>query len=396
MTATTPLGLDDDQLVACVACGLCLPHCPTYRVTGLEFASPRGRIAAMRAVESGATPIDDAFERAMHECVQCRGCEAACPSSVPFGALMETTRAALYQRERQASPWWRRLVEWFGFRVLLPWHALLVAATWALLVAQRLHLVPKRFALPTLSARSLSQPLDVPVGGTPDAWLFTGCVMDAWNRDTHRATARVLRAMGARLGRPGRGGDCCGALHAHAGRHDDAQRLARRVIGSMPGDAPIVVNSAGCGAAMKDYARRLGTDDAARFSARVRDFSEWIVERGPPPVAITGRAVVVQDPCHLRHVQQAHVATRTALGAAYGLVELDDEGLCCGAGGAYALYQPELANEIRDRKVDAIRRAGGADAIVASANPGCAFHLQAAGVDVRHPADLLAEALHHE
>ncbi len=142
MTATTPLGLDDDQLVACVACGLCLPHCPTYRVTGLEFASPRGRIAAMRAVESGATPIDDAFERAMHECVQCRGCEAACPSSVPFGALMETTRAALYQRERQASPWWRRLVEWFGFRVLLPWHALLVAATWALLVAQRLHLVP--------------------------------------------------------------------------------------------------------------------------------------------------------------------------------------------------------------------------------------------------------------
>ncbi len=236
----------------------------------------------------------------------------------------------------------------------------------------------------------------MPVGGTPDAWLFTGCVMDAWNRDTHRATARVLRAMGARLGRPGRGGDCCGALHAHAGRHDDAQRLARRVIGSMPGDAPIVVNSAGCGAAMKDYARRLGTDDAARFSARVRDFSEWIVERGPPPVAITGRAVVVQDPCHLRHVQQAHVATRTALGAAYGLVELDDEGLCCGAGGAYALYQPELANEIRDRKVDAIRRAGGADAIVASANPGCAFHLQAAGVDVRHPADLLAEALHHE
>jgi glycolate oxidase iron-sulfur subunit len=394
-TTRTPLGLDDDQLVACVACGLCLPHCPTYRVTGLEFASPRGRIAAMRAVESGTAPIDDEFERAMYECVQCRGCEVACPASVPFGALMETTRAVLHDRKRHTTTW-RRAAEWAGYRVLLPWHALLVAATWVLLVAQRLRLVPNQVALPWLSARSLAHPLDVPVGGTPDSWLFTGCVMDAWDRDTHRATARVVRAMGARVARPGRGGDCCGALHTHAGRHDEAQWLARRVIESMPGDAPIVVNSAGCGAAMKDYGRLLGTDDAARFAARVRDFSEWVVEHGPPPVAITGRAVVVQDPCHLRHVQKAHLATRTALGAAYGLIELDDEGLCCGAGGAYAVYEPELAGEVRDRKVEAIRRAGGEHAVVASANPGCSFHLQAAGVDVRHPADLLAEALHDD
>src|SRR5919198_1608167 len=106
------LPVDDDQLVACVACGLCLPHCPTYRVTGLEFASPRGRIAAMRAVESGAAPIDDEFERAMHECVQCRGCEAACPSSVPFGALMEGARAALDEQRRAQRPRRRRFAEW--------------------------------------------------------------------------------------------------------------------------------------------------------------------------------------------------------------------------------------------------------------------------------------------
>jgi glycolate oxidase iron-sulfur subunit len=387
-----PLGLDDDQLVACVACGLCLPHCPTYRVTGLEFASPRGRIAAMRAVESGRAPIDDEFLRAMNECVQCRGCEAACPSSVPFGALMETTRAALHQVD--ARPRWRRAFEWVAYRAVLPSHVLLVVASWLLLVAQRLRLVPRRLAVPSLSARSLTRRLDLPRGGSPDAWLFTGCVMHAWMSETHHATARVMRASGASsVACPARGGDCCGALHVHAGRRDEARRLAGRVLASMPGDAPVVVNSAGCGAAMKDYGELLGTAEAARFAARVRDFSEWTVEQGVPRVEPTGRVVVVQDPCHLRHVQKAHLAVRALLRDAYELVELDDDGLCCGAGGAYAATEPELATAVRDRKVDAIRRAGGDHAIVASANPGCLMHLRSAGLDVRHPADLLADAL---
>src|SRR5690349_7963129 len=145
---TTPLGLDDDALVQCVACGLCLPHCPTYRATGLEFASPRGRIAAMRAVEAGTAPIDDAFERAMEECVQCRGCEAACPSSVPFGHLMEGARAALQRDRRRSRPLLRRAGEFLGYRVVLPRHRLLLALTWLLAFAQRLHLVPRRFSVP--------------------------------------------------------------------------------------------------------------------------------------------------------------------------------------------------------------------------------------------------------
>jgi glycolate oxidase iron-sulfur subunit len=401
-TAPRPLGLDDDELVACVACGLCLPHCPTYRVTGLEFASPRGRIAAMRAVESGAAEIDGTFERAMSECVQCRGCEAACPSSVPFGHLMEMARAALHEQEPTVAaaplPWWRRAAEWAAYRVVLPYHAVLVALSWLLLVAQRLHLVPRRFAVPRLSARSLRTPLAVARGGAPDAWLFTGCVMDAWMRDTHRATARVMTATGVTVARPAHGGDCCGALHAHAGRRTEAQRLARRVMRSMPGDAPVVVNSAGCGAAMKEYGTLLGTPEAHAFAARVRDFSEWLAERDRlPAVHPTGRRVVVQDPCHLRHVQKAHLAVRAALRGGYELVEIDDDGLCCGAGGAYAAYQPELSGEIRARKVAAILAASGdAPPLVASANPGCLLHLQAAGLDVRHPADLIAEALREQ
>ena len=390
----TLLDLDENELVSCVACGLCLPHCPTYRVTGLETSSPRGRIAAMQAVELGEAPLDATFERYMEECVQCRGCEAACPSSVPFGHLMEGARAALDQHRRTDRPWHRRVAEWVGYRVVLPRHWLLLALTWMLLVTQRLHLVPRRFGLPRLTARSLAHPLRTSVDGA-DAYLFPGCVMDAWQRDVHRAAARVMAATGARVGFPGRGADCCGALHVHAGRTDEARRLAARVMASMPGAAPVVVDSAGCGAVMKDYGRLLGTPEAEAFSARVRDFSEWVAERGVPAGHATGERVVVQDPCHLRHVQHAAGAVRTVLGGTYDLADTDDDGLCCGAGGAYAALQPALAGEIRDRKVAAIRRAAGppGEPRVASANPGCAMHLGAAGLDVRHPAELLADAL---
>jgi glycolate oxidase iron-sulfur subunit len=387
---TGPLQLDPDTLNACVSCGLCLPHCPTYRVTGREIASPRGRIAAMRAVETYDAPIDDAFRTAMEECVSCRGCEAACPSGVHFGQLMESTRAALPPPRSRV----RRAAEWAGYRLVLPRHWLLLTATWFAWLGQRLRLVPDRFGLPRLSARSLARPLDVPVGGAPDAWIFTGCVMDAWLRDTHRSAAKVMRATGATIARPPASGACCGALHLHAGRDSEARALAVRVIESMPGDAPVVVDSAGCGAAMKEYGELLETPEAHAFSARVRDFSEWLTRRPLPALRATGDSVVVQDPCHLRHVQKVHTATRTVLAPAYLLVETADDGLCCGAGGAYSVTQRDLSQRILGRKVDALRAAaGGADPIVASANPGCMVQLRSAGIDARHPADLIAEAL---
>ena len=147
----------------------------------------------------------------------------------------------------------------------------------------------------------------------------------------------------------------------------------------MPGDAPIVVNSAGCGAVMKDYRRLLGTVEADRFSARVRDFSEWVAAQPALIVRDTGRTVVVQDPCHLRHVQRTHDAVRSVLARAYTLVETADDGLCCGAGGVYAVLQPDLATRIRDRKADALRTAGGPNPVVVSANPGCMLHLRQVG-----------------
>ncbi len=386
------LGLDEDALVACVACGLCLPHCPTYRVTGMEVASPRGRIAAMRLVELEGAPIDEAFTEAMEACVQCRACELACPSSVPFGALMESTRAAMATSGLRPGPL-GRLTAGIGFRLLVH-HRLLRAAGWLLWAAARVRLVPRRFGVPRVRVRAMARRLRAAPPSQADVHLFRGCVMDVWQRDVHRSALTVMRATGATPALTPVAAPCCGALHAHAGRADEARSLAARVIAAIPGDADIVVDSAGCGAAMKDYGDLLGTPAAHAFSARVRDFSEWVVEQGVPPTTPTATAVVVQDPCHLRNVQRSERAVRTLLAGTYALRETDDDALCCGAGGAYAALQPQLAGAIRDRKIAALRRSSGdAPLVVASANPGCAMHLAAGGVDVRHPAELLAAAL---
>ncbi len=374
--------IDDTELGSCVSCGLCLPHCPTFRVTGEEALSPRGRIAAIRAVHNDDAPVTPEFVSFMETCVQCRGCEPACPSGVPYGRLQEGVRESLAQQHR-ITPRWQRA----GFAVL-PHHRVLLVGSSLLAVAQRLHLVPKRAGLPRLVVRR-PKPLQ-PTGH--DAWLFTGCVMDAWLRDTHHSTAKVLQHLRLGYALPGKGGGCCGALHTHAGLIDSSRRLANDVMASMPGDAPIVVNSAGCGAALKEYGHLLGTPAAAAFSARVLDVHEFVaqyIDRLQPARHIG--TVIVQDPCHLRHVQRAQQAVRAVLAPVADLVELDDDGLCCGAGGAYSVLQPELAGDIRERKLAAIARAG--NGVVASANPGCAMHLAAAGLTVRHPIDLLAEAL---
>ncbi|HWE54810.1 MAG TPA: heterodisulfide reductase-related iron-sulfur binding cluster [Acidimicrobiales bacterium] len=381
MTTGRILPLDLDELAACVSCGLCLAYCPTFRVTGEEAKSPRGRIAAMRAVEQGA-PAGDAFQEMMMTCVGCRACETACPSAVPFGRLMEASRQVI------PVPWWQRL----AYRTLER-PRLLSALTSVGAVAQRAHVIPpvlaRRMSLPRLPLRQ------APLAATgTDVWLFTGCVMDAWQRPVHAATMAVLGAVGAGVALPGPGAACCGALHTHAGWHDRAQVLARRVMAALPGDAPILVDSAGCGAALKEYGHLLGTPEAQRFAARVYDVQEWIAGRADrlptPPPGRPRLRVAVQDPCHLRHAQRAEAHVRTVLRPYADLVELTDEGRCCGAGGAYSALQPELAGRIRAEKV-AVIDAAHAD-VVASPNPGCAMWLAAAGVPVRHPMEIVAGA----
>jgi glycolate oxidase iron-sulfur subunit len=262
-------------------------------------------------------------------------------------------------------------------------------------VGQRLRLVPtKRLGLPRLP---LGRPRLVasgdPAVDADAVWLFTGCVMDAWQRDVHQAAQRVVVAAGAAVRPSGGAAACCGALAMHAGLEDEAKRAAGATIRALPGEALIVVDSAGCGAMLKDYGHLLGTDEAARFSARVRDIHEWLVPRVDAlgPAQGPRRVVAVQDPCHLRHVQRTHGAVRGALAPFADVVELDDDGLCCGAGGAYSVLHPALANDIRTRKLASIARSGAA--IVVSANPGCSMHLAAAGISMQHPIQIIDEAM---
>jgi len=383
------LRLDDDELASCVACGLCLPHCPTFVITGRDTESPRGRIALMRAVQIEGAPITHEVLRSMETCVQCLGCETACPSGVPFGHLMEGTRAAL-AAEGRITPWWQRL----GLR-LLRHRRLLLAGSSLLALAGRLRLLPMR---------RLGLPARLPLRrgrhrtSGPDVWLFTGCVMDAWQRHTHLAVQRVLEAAGVGVTPTAGAAPCCGALHTHAGLEAGAAAIARQVIAGLSGDdRPVLVDSAGCGAAMKHYGRLLGTPEAEVFAARVSDVHEWLADRvdvlldGRPaePLALT---VALQDPCHLRHAQRSHESVPVVLRPfVRELVMLDDDGLCCGAGGAYSMLEPELATAIRARKTAAVERSGAS--VVASANPGCSLHLAAAGLDVRHPLELVAQAL---
>ncbi|MGI9596754.1 MAG: (Fe-S)-binding protein [Acidimicrobiales bacterium] len=382
------LKLDKDDLNSCVQCGLCLPHCPTYRVTGDETMSPRGRIKLMREVQDNDAPITDEVLDAFSTCVQCRGCEPACPSGVQYGHLMEQTRETLTEAG-EMTPLWQRLA-----MKPLAHPKLLRAGTAALAVAQRLKVLPGRLGI-SGSIPLHQEPL--PTTGT-DVYLFTGCVMDTMQRDVHRAGLEVLTAAGFGVIPTNELAPCCGALHTHAGMTSDARDLARAMMDSLADDRPIIVDSAGCGAAMKDYGHLLGTPEAVRFSERVHDIQEFLADQIDtlleklPPIEQLPLRVAVQDPCHLRHVQRVHQATRTVLAPfVTEIVELDDDGLCCGAGGAYSIIEAEMAGRIRDRKLGAIDRA--APDVVASANPGCSMHLGAAGVATKHPMELVHQAI---
>jgi glycolate oxidase iron-sulfur subunit len=297
---------------------------------------------------------------------------------------MEQTRETL-ANEGAMTPTWQRLA-----MKPLASPKLLAAGTAALGVAQRLRILPDRLGV---SGEIPLRQAPLPATGD-DVYFFTGCVMDTMQRDVHRAGAEVLTAAGFGVTPTNDLAPCCGALQAHAGLTDETRSLATRMMDNLAGDTPVVVDSAGCGAAMKEYGHLLGTDEATAFSARVFDIQEFLADHLDklPEVKPLDIRVAVQDPCHLRHVQRVHQATRLVLRPfVRELVELDDDGLCCGAGGAYSIFEPELAGQIRDRKVAAIDRA--TPDLVASANPGCSMHLGAVGVPTRHPMQIVHDAL---
>lgn len=384
----------EDDIVQCVACGLCLPHCPTFRLTGMETASPRGRIAAMRAVDEGAAEVDGAFAKAMDECLACRACEAACPSGVPFGRMIEAARAQV----EPLRPARVRGVKRIGLGEVLPRRRLVLLMGWGLGLAQLLRLdrvLPARLrsANPRVSLAQLVRPLPRELGSGPTAALLTGCVMDAAFRPTHRATMRALADAGHRAVPVG---GCCGALAMHYGHPEAARRMARERVAALEGADVVVVNAAGCSAHVKTYGELLHDDPvwaerAERVAARTRDLVEMPLR---PRARALGR-VAVHDACHHLHAQGIAAGPREILRAAGAeCVEVGDAGRCCGAAGLYSVTQPAMAAELRRQKAHAIAATGAPT--VAVANPGCAIQiaqgLDEIGSDVRvvHPAELAA------
>jgi glycolate oxidase iron-sulfur subunit len=338
----------------------------------------------MRSVQDDDAPVTAEFVDSMETCIQCRACETACPSQVNFGRLMEQTRSTL-ATEHLSVPGWQRI----GLRALA--HPRFVrTGSAALALAQRATRLPEALGIRT--TLPVRQP-PLKASGT-DVILFTGCVMDAWQRDIHLATQRVLEAAGFGVAISGDAAPCCGALQVHAGLTEQARCEAERVIAALANKGPILVDSAGCGAQLKDYGHLLGTQQARGFSARVYDVHEWLAQHSDrlPVASKLDLRVAIQDPCHMRHVQRVHDATRTVLRPyVRELVELDDDGMCCGAGGAYSMLQPEIASQVRDRKLDAI--ASARPDLVASANPGCLMHLAGGETPMAHPMSIIWQAL---
>lgn len=396
--STEPSIFDADLLAQCVQCGFCLSSCPTYEVTHLEENGPRGRILAMRLVDSGELPLTDPeVMDSLQTCVQCRACEEVCPSLVKFGSLMETARTELARREPPSGV--RGAAHAAGFTALAN-RALLRLGVTGLALAQATkadRVLPERMRpARRVRLRDLRRPYRVPVtpGERGDAFVFRGCVMDQMFRDVHQAVADVAAAIGY-TPRFEPAPPCCGALHVHAGREAEAHRLARETIAAYAGTSgPIVVDSAGCGAAMKEYGEWLGTPEAHAFSERVIDFSELLT---PEEVAAQARPVPLklayQAPCHLKNVQRIGDAPLALLRAIPGLevVEPDDAQLCCGSGGIYSIEQPEFGDALLAKKDESLRRTT-ADGVI-SGNPGCSMQIARAGWQMHHPAELLARAL---
>ncbi len=438
----------------CIHCGLCLNHCPTYRLWGLEADSPRGRIRQMLLVDHGRLELGDGFVRHMDQCLDCRACETACPSGVEYGRLVEAARAQIEQNYRR--PLLSRTLRRIFFRKLLPHPKRIAQAARVVRFYQRSGLQRLARASGFLRLLGLHQRERLlpqidddffftrmghtfpALAGTRRARvaLFAGCLAQVTCTRLNEATIRVLQANGCEVIVPA-GQLCCGALAVHAGVRDVARGLARTNVKVFLRDSfdAIITNAAGCGSTLKQYAHLFPTtaadageqgcdpdisrstpsessvpewQRAAEFAGKVRDVTEFLAELGlVAPLHELNLRVTVQDSCHLIHGQRIKDAPRKLIGAVPGveLVEMCLADHCCGSAGIYNVTQTKASLEILREKMECVQQTG-ADAIV-TANPGCILQLRAGAelygspwpasggrkLEVLHVVELLDRAL---
>ena len=418
--------LDYSVVQQCMHCGLCLPTCPTYDATKLERNSPRGRIALMRAIADDRLEATKAFADEMYFCLGCLACMTACPAGVNYAELFEHARAEAEQSGVLQSPK-RTLIRAFTLRWLFGDLNRLRLLGYAMRLWQQtgaqallrqsgaLRLLPRRLqeleAMTPVVEDAFSSDLIEPVTAATERRRFrvamlTGCAQDLTFASVNRDTVEVLARNGCEVVTPAEQ-SCCGSLHAHNGEWELAQNLARRNIDQFPPaefDA-IITNAGGCGSHLKHYAKLLADDPryiarAHAWDTKVKDIHEWLAQIGIVTPAGTQPAQVVtyHESCHLCHGQKVTAQPRQLLKAIpkLKLVELFESSWCCGSAGIYNLTQPEMANQLLERKMDHIIATKAK--VVATGNPGCLLQLvngcKARGVNLRvaHPITLLAEA----
>jgi glycolate oxidase iron-sulfur subunit len=373
----------------CVACGLCLPHCPTYRKTGSEADSPRGRIQLMRAVAQDILPNNARFKEHIDLCLSCRSCESACPNSVNYGALVDTSRALHIQKHSM----WLTIAKPF-----IRHRSLRQAAGWLLWLLQKLKLTHLVQGL--LPAAKLLPKLEQPTAwktfypATSDkksaVSLFLGCATSAFDSPTLKASIYVLNKLGVDVHVPSQQ-TCCGSIARQMGDAQEAQQLVAKNQSSFDEAMPIISVASGCGAGLNDYLP----------GHKVQDISAYLMSYDWTDVQIQtlNEQIYVQDPCTLRNVQKSHQAVYSLLKKIPGadIQPLAGNGQCCGGAGAYMLTQNTMASSLRDDKLNAIK--SNHVSLLATSNIGCGLHIanglreQNIHVSVVHPIQIIAKQM---
>ena len=363
----------------CIHCGLCLPTCPTYRETGLEAESPRGRIMMMDAALKGELKSQDSFNEHISTCLGCYTCETVCPSGIEYGDLLSHCQTELLKPSHSIKtsillkvvnrPW---LLQLFGF---------LGALTQRLKIDVLLTKISHQFGgfphLPFRGFKNSANEVYPAIGEKMGrVAFFTGCVMDNLYPHIHEATIRILQWNGYEVHIPKLQG-CCGALHHHVGQTKNAMDMQKQNIKAFNFVDTIILNSAGCGAELKNY-----PED---FASKVKDISEFLYNINlRVPENIPTQKAIYDAPCHLIHAQKIDLQPKYIL-AKFGieLVDFPQSNLCCGAAGSYTLDKSGMSNEILKTKMDDIQHISEGGLII-TANPGCQIQLQKG-------ADLYAE-----